>query len=132
MNSNKRVYLPGPLRENEEIELQQLKYNLKKATERYTEESKHMKSNLTKQQEHLEQYENENSVLWRHCREIHNNERKKFTMNKKETFGKDSMLRQISESVVISRIEKTRLINNKREWNIPRIPTVNISDTIQK
>ena len=24
------------------------------------------------------------------------------------------------------------LINNKREWNIPRIPTVNISDTIQK
>ena len=26
---NKRVYLPGPLRENEEIELQQLKYNLK-------------------------------------------------------------------------------------------------------
>ena len=48
---NKRVYLPGPLRENEEIELQQLKYNLKKATERYTEESKHMKSNLTKQQE---------------------------------------------------------------------------------
>ena len=59
-------------------------------------------------------------------------ERKKFTMNKKETFGKDSMLRQISESVMISRIEKTRLINNKREWNIPRIPTVNISDTIQK
>ena len=54
------------------------------------------------------------SVLWRHCREIHNNERKKFTMNKKETFGKDSMLRQISESVMISRIEKTRLINNKR------------------
>ena len=41
-------------------------------------------------------------------------ERKKFTMNKKETFGKDSMLRQISESVMISRIEKTRLINNKR------------------
>ena len=53
-------------------------------------------------------------------------------MNKKETFGKDSMLRQISESVMISRIEKTRLINNKREWNIPRIATVNISDTIQK
>ena len=52
-------------------------------------------------------------------------------MNKKETFGKDSMLRQISESVMISRIEKTRLINNKRVWNIPRIPTVNI-DTIQK
>ena len=48
------------------------------------------------------------------CREIHNNERKKFTMNKKETFGKDSMLRQISESVMISRIEKTRIINNKR------------------
>ena len=45
------------------------------------------------------------SVLWRHCREIHNNERKKFTMNKKETFGKDSMLRQISESVMISQIE---------------------------
>ena len=58
----------------------------------------------TRGKEHLEQYENknENSVLWRYCREIHNNERKKFTMNKKETFGKDSMLRQISESVMIS------------------------------
>ena len=78
----------------------------------------------TRGKEHLEQYENknENSVLWRHCREIHNNERKKFTMNKKETFGKASMLRQISESVMISRIEKTRLINNKREWNIPQNP----------
>ena len=88
----------------------------------------------TRGKEHLDQHENknENSVLWRHCREMHNNERKKFTMNKKETFGEDPMLRQISESMMISRIEKTRLINNKREWNVPRIPTVNISDIIQK
>jgi hypothetical protein len=37
-------------------------------------------------------------------------------------FGDDAMLRQVTEAVLISRTQSSRLINNKNEWNHVSIP----------
>ncbi|KAK3753663.1 hypothetical protein QZH41_010139 [Actinostola sp. cb2023] len=41
--------------------------------------------------------------------------------------GRDAMLRQISESVRISREKPEELINNKTEWNYVHIPRASFS-----
>ena len=43
-------------------------------------------------------------------------------MNVTEVFRDDAMLRQITESVLINKVEEGKLINSKREWNYVRIP----------
>lgn len=40
-----------------------------------------------------------------------------FVMNVTGVFRDDAMLRQITESVLINKVEEGKLINSKSEWN---------------
>ena len=63
-----------------------------------------------------------NSLLWRHCRDVHNGEMQRFKMRITGTFRDDAMLRQITEAVQIDNVEPGRLMNTRTEWNITRVP----------
>ena len=74
--------------------------------------------------EHIQDYrmKKENSVMWRHCSERHDGERKKFKSKVKQIFGSDATLRQVSEAVGIKR--EAAKMNNKLEWgnfNLPKL-----------
>ena len=43
-------------------------------------------------------------------------------MNVTGIFCDDAMLRQITESVLMNKVEEAKLINSKSEWNYVRIP----------
>ena len=43
-------------------------------------------------------------------------------MNVTGTFRDDAMLRQVTESVIINKIDEKKLINSKNECNYIRIP----------
>ena len=43
-------------------------------------------------------------------------------MNVTGVFRDDAMLRQITESVLIKKVEEGKVINSKSEWNYVRIP----------
>ena len=45
-------------------------------------------------------------------------------MNVTGTFRDDAILRQVTESVIINKIDERMLINSKNEWNYVRIPRV--------
>lgn len=78
--------------------------------------------------EHLTAMDNkhESSVMYRHLKEKHNEQITNFTMNVTGVFGGDAMLRQISESVKISKHDPSRLMNNKSEWNFISMPRASI------
>ena len=56
--------------------------------------------------------------------EKHNGVRPNFQMNVTGVYGKDTMLRQISETIRIRHANPEKLLNNKSEWNIQIIPQV--------
>ena len=83
---------------------------------RYTQER------LQSGKEHMDDLRsrNEDSDMWKHCKDRHNGEVKQFRMDVIDTFKKDPMLRQITESVRISRTDERRLINVKEEYDSTR------------
>ena len=70
----------------------------------------------------LEDSDEENSQLWKHCVHNHHGERQEFRYDVVQTFTNDAMLRQISESVCVSRTRMGASMNGKMEWNQPRVP----------
>ena len=48
-------------------------------------------------------------------------------MNVTGTFRNDPMLRQITEAVQIENLGAGRLMNNRSEWNMTRVPRASIS-----
>ena len=84
------------------------------------------KNAYTRGKQHLDEYENKagKSVLWRHCRERHENELQEFKMRVTGQYRNDSMLRQIAEAVRINNCDIDKRINNKTEWNLVLFPTV--------
>lgn len=78
----------------------------------------------TRGKEHLRALEQreQSSVMWRHSCEKHDGNVPGFTMNVTGVFQGDAMLRQISESVQINKVQQDQLINTKSEWNYFRIP----------
>ena len=75
----------------------------------------------TRGKEHLNdlERESERSVLMRHAEEDHEGMLPEYTMSVTGVFANDAMMRQISESVQIT---KNGTINNKTEWNHLKIP----------
>ena len=45
------------------------------------------------------------------------------------TFKDDAMLRQITEAVQIENADTNTLINTRAEWNMTRVPRMNIQTT---
>ena len=66
--------------------------------------------------------ESDESCLWNHCLRKHAGERKEFQYDVVKSFKNDAMLRQISESVTINRVPLNQTMNEKSEWNQPRVP----------
>ena len=60
--------------------------------------------------------------MWGHCCDRHERNEVNFVMNVTGVFRDDAMLRQITESVLINKVEEGKLINSKGEWNYVRIP----------
>jgi hypothetical protein len=82
----------------------------------------------TRGKEHLMALDSkaESSIMNKHCKDKHGGIIEDFTMNVIGTFQGDAMLRQISESVRISRENQKALINNKTEWNFVKLPRMNV------
>ena len=89
------------------------------------------RSAYTRGKEHLKALEQreEGSVLWRHCCDVHAGNIAGFTMNVTGTFQNDAMLRQITESVMISQTGEGQLINTKEEWTYFRIPSAVVTQS---
>ena len=66
------------------------------------------------------------SVLDKHFKERHGGVVTDFTMNVTGVYGGDCMLRQIAESVKISKEDQRKIINSKTEWNYVNIPRAQI------
>ena len=67
--------------------------------------------------------------MYRHMMEKHNGLRPNFQMNVTGVYGKDTMLRQISEAIRIRHANPEKLMNNKSEWNTQIVPQVVIERT---
>ena len=50
-------------------------------------------------------------------------------MNIVSGFGNDSMMRQITEGVRIDNTEEGILMNERREWNMARLPKVKLTSS---
>ena len=55
--------------------------------------------------------------MWKHCCDRHERNEVSFVMNVTGIFRDDAMLRPITESVLINKIEEGKLINSKSKWN---------------
>ena len=71
----------------------------------------------------------DNTPLWRHCKDEHGGQTQTFTMKITRTFRNDAMLRQITEAVQIENTDKESLMNSRSEWNMTRIPRATILAT---
>ena len=71
---------------------------------------------------HALKWREESSVMWKHCCERHERNEVSFVMNVTGIFCDDLMLRQITESVLINKVEEGELINSKNECNYVSIP----------
>jgi hypothetical protein len=60
-------------------------------------------------------HKEDESVMWRHTGEEHGSDVPDFTMNVTGVFSDDAMFRQITEAVLISKTQSSKLINNKNE-----------------
>ena len=58
----------------------------------------------------------------KHCCDRHERNEVSFVMNVTGVFRGDAMLRQITQSVLINKVEEGKLINSKSEWNYVSIP----------
>ena len=53
-------------------------------------------------------------MMWRHSCDRHGGNIPEFVMNVTGTFRDDAMLRQVTESVIINKIDERMLINSKK------------------
>ena len=60
--------------------------------------------------------------MWKHCCDRHERNKVSFAINVTGIFRDDTMLKQITECVLINKVEEDKLINSKSEWNYVRIP----------
>ena len=70
----------------------------------------------------------DNSPLWRHCLEEHGGEVQRFQMSITGVYKNDAMLRQITEAVKINNTDPNKLMNDRAEWNMTRVPRTVIID----
>ena len=66
------------------------------------------------------------SVLWDHCKEVHNGSIVDFKMSVIKRYKNDAMMRQIMEAVTIESSNQVELLNTKQEWNFISFPRVGI------
>ena len=78
----------------------------------------------TRGREHVSSLAGRRGPLWQHCVDKHESAVQEFEFNKRGSYGFDSMMRQISEAVMIEN-EKPSM-NHKEEWNYVHLPRVDV------
>ena len=80
--------------------------------------------------EHRYQYQRkyESSVMYKHCVKKHGGEPQAFEMRVVDQSRDDPLMRQIKEAININAIPERRRINDKKEWNIGKLPTMEVND----
>ena len=60
--------------------------------------------------------------MWKHCCDRHERNEVSFVMNVTGIICDNAMLSQITESVLIKKVEEGKFINSKSSWNYISIP----------
>ena len=66
--------------------------------------------------------------MWKHCLKEHNGEEQEFEMRVVDYSRCDPLMRQIKEAININEVPIEERLNNKKEWNIGKLPTMEIID----
>jgi len=84
---------------------------------------------FTRGKKHESEYKamNEESALWKHCVNVHNNEPQRFKMTVVDKCRNDATKRQILESVRINKLPNEHIMNSRSEWNSTKIPRISVS-----
>ena len=85
---------------------------------------------FTRGNEHLNHYHHQyaHSTLLKHCVKVHNGELQEFEMRVVDYSQDDPLMRQIKEAMNINEVPEDRRMNDRREWNIGKLPTMEIDD----
>ena len=80
--------------------------------------------------EHINQYQQRHpeSTMWKHCLKKHGGEEQEFEMRIVDYSRGDPLMRQIKEAININEIPVAKRLNDKREWNIGKLPTMEVTD----
>ena len=79
----------------------------------------------TRGKEHLQDIKSGHSRFHKHCNERHNKVLQPLRMNVDKTYKEDATKRQIMEGVYIYKTSTNDRINDRAEWNHPRITRAN-------
>ena len=85
---------------------------------------------FTRGGEHQDQYrlKNPESTMWKHCVKEHHGQEQEFEMRIMDYSRGDPLMRQIKEAININEIPVEKRLNDKKEWNIGKLPTMEITD----
>ena len=84
----------------------------------------------TRGAEHLDDFrlQRAGSTLLKHCTKAHNGVAQEFEMRVVDYARDDPLMRQIKEAMNINEVPRNRRMNDKKEWNIGKLPTMEIDD----
>ena len=85
---------------------------------------------FTRGGEHQDQdrLKNPESTMWKHCVKEHHGQEQEFEMRIMDYSRGDPLMRQIKEAININEIPVEKRLNDKKEWNIGKLPTMEITD----
>ena len=94
----------------------------------YVYRGRTMKNGYSRGKEHIDSYKNKHkdSVMWRHCVEKHEGTEQEFSMKIIDNHKDDAMKVQITEALRIRELDEELRMNMRNEWNVIRLPEVNI------
>ena len=83
----------------------------------------------TRGKKHEEDYKakREDSALWKHCVNVHQNETQIFKMTIVDKCRNDPTKRQILESIRMQKVPTEMRMNSRSEWNSTRLPRISIN-----
>ena len=83
----------------------------------------------TRGRKHEEDYKakRDESALWKHCVNVHNNELQTFRMTIVDKCRNDPTKRQILESIRMHKVPIEQVMNSQSEWNSNKLPRISIN-----
>ena len=97
----------------------------------YVYRGRTMKNGYSRGKEHLDKYrmKHKDSVLWKHCLEKHDGQNQSFLMKVIDNHKDDATKVQIKEAIRIREISDELRMNMRNEWNVVKLPEVNVQWT---
>ena len=88
------------------------------------------KNTFARGKEHLDDYEKKrsSSVMWKHCQKKHGGVEQQFNMRVVDCSRRDPMMRQILEAIHINELPEDKRMNDKKEWNIGKLPVMEVTE----